>query len=41
MPPLYPPVTVVVALEGATLAGVAAAIYRGHRPFVAPPSSRR
>ncbi len=29
MPPLYPPVTVVVALEGATLAGVAAAIYRG------------
>ncbi|MCS6952879.1 MAG: ECF transporter S component [Bryobacterales bacterium] len=29
MPPLYPPVAVTMAIEGATLGGVAALIYRG------------
>jgi hypothetical protein len=36
MPPLYPPVTVAVALEGATLGAVAAAIYRGKRQRLWP-----
>lgn len=36
MPPLYPPIVVVVALEGATLGAVAAAIYRGKRQRLWP-----
>jgi hypothetical protein len=36
MPPLYPPIVVVVALEGATLGAVAAAVYRGRRERLWP-----
>jgi predicted membrane protein len=36
MPPLYPPITAVVALEGATLGAVAAVIYRGKRQRLWP-----
>ncbi len=36
MPPLYPPVALIVALEGATLGGVAAVIWRVSRPRIWP-----
>ncbi len=36
MPPLYPPVALIVALEGATLGGVAAVVWRLSRPRVWP-----
>lgn len=36
MPPLYPPVAIVVALEGATLGGVAAVVRRLTRPRIWP-----
>jgi len=36
MPPLYPPVALIVALEGATLGGVAAVVRRFSRPRVWP-----
>jgi len=36
MPPLYPPIAAVVALEGATLGAVAAAVYRGKRERLWP-----
>lgn len=36
MPPLYPPIALVVALEGATLGAVAAAVYGGKRERLWP-----
>jgi len=34
MPPLYPPVAMVMSVEGASMAGTAALIYRGFRPRI-------
>lgn len=36
MPPLYPPVALVLSLEGAVLGGLAALIYRRTRPRILP-----